>query len=185
MRSKTTSHRVFLTSCLLLVAAGCGPETVSPDWHRVDPPLEAPPFTLPTLDGGSMSLSDARGRVAIVEFWATWCGPCRSSLPSLEVIYKRYRDRGATVLLLNEGESAEAVNQWTERRFTAPILLDQTEAVGRQYGVEGLPRLFMLDRDGRIIYEHAGYGGGLEQNLSLILDQLLSPKEGKKVNGHG
>ncbi len=111
-----------------------------------------------------------------MEFWATWCGPCRFSLPSLEVIYKRYRNRGVTVLLINDGETPEAVRKWAKRRFTAPILLDQSQEVVNRYGVTGIPRLFIVDQDGRLIYAHEGYGGGLEKNLSLILEELLTPK---------
>ena len=126
------------------------------------------------LDGSPAKLSDYRGRVVIMEFWATWCGPCRFSLPSLEVIYKQYHDRGVTVLLLNQGESGEAVRAWTGRRFTAPILLDADNGVARQYEVESIPRLVVVDQQGRIVYLHQGYGGGLERNLKLILDELLS-----------
>ena len=162
-----------LASVMAALLSSCGPESITADWHRVDPPLQAPPFTLPTLDGTSISLSDVRGRIVLVEFWATWCGPCRFSLPSLEVIYKRYRGRGVTALLIDEGERSETVKAWAKRQFTAPIALDRDGAVGQRYGVDSLPRLFILDREGRILYAHAGYGGGLEQNLSLILNALL------------
>lgn len=179
------SWKALIFSVFTLLLGGCGPERITSDWQHFNPPLEAPPFTLPTLEGSSVSLSDLRGRVVLVEFWATWCGPCRFSLPSLEVIYKRYRDRGVTALLINEGEKPETITKWAERRFTATILLDQSAEVGRQYGVEGLPRLFVLDQDGRIVYAHAGYGGGLEQNLTLILNQLLDPHKGKAGDDHG
>jgi thiol-disulfide isomerase/thioredoxin len=162
-------------AALLLLAAGCGPDTVSRDWERVDPPSPAPQFSLPTLAGGEESLAANRGRVVVMEFWATWCGPCRSSLPSLEVIYKKYRDRGVNVLLINEGEGAEAAAEWLGKRYTAPVLLDQDGTVGQQYGVRGIPRLFVIDQEGRLVYAHGGYGGGLEQNLKLILDGLLAP----------
>ena len=135
--------------------------------------MPAPGFTLPQLDGPPVSLSDLRGRVVIMEFWATWCNPCRFSLPSLEVIYKRYRNRGVTVLLINEGEEPDRIHPWAQKRFTAPILLDQEERVGRRYQVTGIPRLFILDQEGRLIYAHEGYGGGLERNLTLILEELL------------
>ena len=158
---------------VLLLAGGCAPDTISSDWHRIEPRVEAPDFTLPQLDGKSVALADLRGRVVIMEFWATWCGPCRFSLPSLEVIYQQYRDRGVTVLLIDQGETAEVVRKWAAKRFTAPILLDRKTEVGAQYEVHGIPRLFLVDRDGRLIYAHAGYGGGLERNLRLILDDML------------
>ena len=158
---------------LLLTLAGCGPNTISRDWHRIEPPVAGPDFTLPLLGGGQLRLADERGHVVIMEFWATWCGPCRFSLPSLDVIYKQYRSRGVTVLLVNAGEPEDAVRKWAGRRFTSPILLDLQQEVGGRYHVEGIPRLFVLDQDGRIVYTHAGYGGGLEWNLKLILSELL------------
>jgi thiol-disulfide isomerase/thioredoxin len=159
---------------IALALLGCEPKTIGADWKRLEPPVPAPGFTLPQLDAGPMSLSDYRGRVVIMEFWATWCGPCRFSLPSLEVIYKGYRDRGVAVLLLNEGEAAETARKWAAGRFTAPILLDQDQRVGALYRVRGIPRLFIVDQQGHLVYAHDGYGGGLERNLKLILEELLA-----------
>ena len=156
------------------VVSGCQSEGISSDWHRMTTPVEAPDFSLQRLDGGTVTLSELRGRVVIVEFWATWCGPCRFSLPSLEVIAKKYRDRGVTVLLINQGEAADAVRAWAGKRFTTPILLDPGTGVAQHYGVSSIPRLFILDQQGRFIYGHQGYGGGLEHNLALILDGLLA-----------
>jgi thiol-disulfide isomerase/thioredoxin len=160
-----------------LLLAGCGPETISRDWHRLEPRIPAGDFTLPQLDGDAVTLSEQRGKVVIMEFWATWCGPCRYSTPSLDVIYKQYRDRGVTVLLINEGESADRVRAWAGQRFTAPILLDQAGEIGRLYHLRGIPRLFVIDQDGDIVYDHAGYRGGLEFNLKLILKELLEDNQ--------
>jgi thiol-disulfide isomerase/thioredoxin len=177
-----TKH-VPLALGLVTLLAGCGPETtIGQDWKRIEPPSAAADFTLPQLDGSPMSLSGERGRVVIMEFWATWCGPCRFSLPSLEVIFKRYRARGVSVLLINEGESADTVRAWTEQRFSAPILMDESREVGRRYRLSSLPRLFIVDQSGRLIYAHDGYGGGLERNLTLILEQLLAGS-GAGANG--
>jgi len=173
--SATAEKRELLPFFLALVLAGCGPRGIGADWKRIEPGVAAIDFELPQLDGPPVKLSDYRGRVVIMEFWATWCGPCRFSLPSLEVIYKRHRDRGLTVLLINEGEEAEVARRWAAKRFTAPILLDRDQAVGARYRVRGIPRLFIVDRAGNLTYAHDGYGGGLERNLTLILDELLAP----------
>ena len=153
---------------------GCQPEGVTSDWHKFESPAPAPDFTLQQLDGGTVRLSELRGRIVIVEFWATWCGPCRFSLPSLDVISKKYQGRGVAVLLINQDETAEAVRTWIGKRITAPILLDEGSMVARLYEVESIPRLVVIDREGRMVYLHQGYGGGLERNLSLILDGLLA-----------
>ena len=152
---------------------GCTPEGITRDWKRVEPPVEAPAFALPTLDGGTIRLSDLRGQVVIMEFWATWCGPCRGSLPSLEAVYKRNRDRGVTVLLVNQAEPVATIRKWLGKRFTAPILLDADGQLSRAYRIQSIPRLFIVDQAGRLVYEHSGYGGGLERNLRLILEDLL------------
>ena len=175
----------FLVSCCLLlvaVVAGCGPETISSDWKRVEPPVAAPDFSLALLGGSSVSLDDLRGKVVVMEFWATWCGPCRQAMPSLDAIYRRYRDQGAVILLVNQGEDPETVRAWTKGRFRAPILLDQDQRVGARYGVRGLPQLFVIDQEGRVVYIHSGYGGGLEYNLKLVLTELL---ESEKKAEHG
>ena len=164
-----------LAGGLFLVVSGCEPRGLTRDWERIDPSVAAVDFSLPQPDGAPIRLSDLKGRVVVMEFWATWCGPCRASLPSLEIIAKRYRRRGVTVLLINEQESASDVRAWTRRRFSASrILLDDDGVVAHQYQVEGIPRLFLVDPNGQVLYEHAGYGGGLERHLTVILDQLLA-----------
>jgi thiol-disulfide isomerase/thioredoxin len=157
----------------LAVGPACGPDRLTGDWKRIDPPVPAPEFTLAQLEGEPASLSGFRGRVVIMEFWATWCGPCRYSTPSLEAIYKRHRDRGVAVLLINEGETVERIRRWAGKRFTAPILLDQDGSVSGRYGVGGIPALFVVDQAGRLVYRHGGYGGGLERSLRVILEELL------------
>jgi peroxiredoxin len=170
----------------VVCVGGCEPEGIGADWRRIEPKVAAPGFTLPQLSGGQVSLADYRGRVVILEFWATWCGPCRFSVPSLDVVYKRYRDRGLQVLLINEGEEAEKVRRWALRRFTAPILLDQGSRVGARYGVSGIPQLYVVDQEGRLVFAHDGYSGGLERNLKLILEELLPPvREPSAPAAHG
>jgi peroxiredoxin len=158
---------------VLLLLTSCGSNRLAGDWQPLNPPIPAPEFTLQKLDGGSVTLSELRGRVILMEFWATWCGPCRHSTPSLDVIYRRFHDRGVEVLLVNAGEAPEAVRHWAERRFTATILLDPDHSVARLYGVSGIPRLVIIDQEGRILYDKSGYRGGLEQNLTILLNELL------------
>ena len=167
-----------MKKCLTLFAvgilAGCGSDHLGTAWQRIEPPIAAPEFRLPTLQGEVAQLSDYRGQVVILEFWATWCGPCRSSLPSLEVMSKRYRDRGVTVLLVNQQESAKDIHRWTKQRYTVSILLDERGEVATSYGVDGIPQLFVINQQGQMVYRHGGYGGGLERNLALILEELLA-----------
>src|SRR3989338_2643647 len=168
MRSKLW----LVIGLIVLAATGCG--SPPPEWPRLDPPIAAPDFTLSQLDSGTVSLSDLRGQVVIMEFWATWCSPCRFSTPSLDVIYRKFRDRGVTVLLMNQDETAETVRTWVDGRFQAPILLDQDRRVAGRYGVGGIPRLFIVDQAGKILYARSGYGGGLERDLDRKSTRLNS-----------
>jgi len=182
-RQKVQKNFCFLLTALCILEAcflitGCGkPTTIGKDWEVIQPPVTIPDFALTQLDGTSLRISELRGDVVIMEFWATWCGPCRFSLPSLEVIYKKYQDRDVTVVLINEGEDIETIEEWMEDRFTATVLLDEDESVGRMFNLRGLPRLFVINQDGAMVYAHEGYGGGLEHNLELILEDLLSNNE--------
>ena len=164
---------VALSALLVLLLGGCAD---SGEWTRLEPPRPAADFTLPQLDGPPITLSELRGRVVLVEFWATWCGPCQMSTPSLDVIYRRYRDKGVSVLLVNQGESADEIRAWKkQRKLQAPILMDEKMEVSRLYQVTGIPTLLIIDQAGQLLYEHGGYEGRLEHNLKLVLDQLLAP----------
>ena len=175
-----------LTSALLLLlAASCGPDGLSKEWERVEPPAPAADFSLQALDGSTVSLSSQKGRIVLLEFWATWCGPCRFSTPSLDVIYRKYKDRGVSVLLVNHGEEADVIRKWAKTRFVAPILLDPQKQVTFLYQADALPKLFVIDQQGRIVYVHEGYGGGLEASLKLILDEMLAPPGDAPVKAAG
>jgi peroxiredoxin len=151
--------------------SGCGGAT---PWQPLDPPVPAPEFSLPGLTGQTVRLSDYRGRIVVMEFWATWCGVCRQTMPSLELLYRRYRDRGVEVLLVDMGEEPKRVKRWAGSRFESTIVLDERNRAARAYGVSGIPALFVIDAMGLIRYTKTGYGGGLERDLTGILDGLLA-----------
>lgn len=117
------------------------------------PGYRAPAFTLPTIDGGVASLTQFRGRAVILNFWATWCPPCRAEMPALQRVYARYADRGLVVLGLNATASDDpaAVRAFQQHYgLTFPILLDESGKVNRIYGVSALPTTFFIGPDGRI-----------------------------------
>jgi len=164
--------RLLFLCVIAALLHGCQPATST--WKPLAAPVTAPDFTLPVLTGGTVTLSGLRGQVVVMEFWATWCGPCRFSTPSLDAVYRKFRDRRVSVLLINEGEDADRVRAWVQGRFQAPILLDADTRVGWQYGVQGIPRLFVVDQAGQIVYVRSGYSGGLERNLEAAITQLLT-----------
>lgn len=113
----------------------------------------APDFTLPTLDGDEVTLSDLRGRVVIINLWTAWCPPCREEMPAIDQVYGQYREQGLVVLGLNstfqdDEQTAAAFVQ--ELGLTFPILLDRTGAVSRRYQLQALPTTYFVDRQGII-----------------------------------
>ena len=109
-------------------------------------------FTLNLLDGDSVSLSSYRGSVVILNFWATWCPPCRAEMPSMEALYQRYKDRKLEMLAVNLGESANAVRSFVQKSgYTFPVMLDGNNRIGGIYGVEAIPTTFIIDNEGKII----------------------------------
>lgn len=113
----------------------------------------APDFTLDTLDGNQVTLSELRGRIVVINFWATWCLPCREETPALEKAYKQYKDSDAVILgvnLTNQDLVRDVESFVQEFGLTYPILLDREGSVGYLYQVNGLPTTFFLNREGVI-----------------------------------
>ncbi|MBP1702880.1 MAG: hypothetical protein H6Q38_1987 [Chloroflexi bacterium] len=116
----------------------------------------APDFALTTLTGESVRLSELKGRVVAVNFWATWCGPCRLEMPLLQTYADRY-PQDLTVLAVNDAEPIEKVQPYVDDLgLSFPILLDEKELVTRLYRVRGFPTTIFIDRDGKIRYQHLG-----------------------------
>lgn len=109
-------------------------------------------FTLPRLEGGDASLSDYEGSVVLLNFWATWCPPCREELPSMVRLQERLGEENFTILAVSLREERELVSSFLEENgFDLPVLLDTTGAVGTQYGVRGIPTSYVVDSDGRVL----------------------------------
>ena len=136
----------------------------------------APDFTLSTLDGGKVTLSDLRGQAVLINFWATWCGPCRLEMPELVRAYQTYEGDGLIVLALNTttSDSLTDVRAFAEEfRLPFPILLDETGRVsGDLYRVSGLPKSIFIDRKGIIarVYLGAMTRKQIDQFVTEILE---------------
>jgi thiol-disulfide isomerase/thioredoxin len=117
-------------------------------------------FTLGSLDGSRQSLSSFKGKVVFLSFWATWCGPCKEELPSIQALYGKLSGKGFVVLAVDLGENTSKVSQFVkEHNLTFPILLDTDSAVGATFGTSSIPTNYILDRSGRIIARIVGYDG--------------------------
>lgn len=124
----------------------------------------APDFALETPDGANMRLSDFRGQVVLINFWATWCPPCREEMPAIQSVYDRYRDQGLTVLAVNLLETNAEVTEFTDGLgLTFPILMDRNAEVFFLYQVRGLPTTFFLDRAG--VIQSIKIGGPMSEDF--------------------
>lgn len=177
-----TANNLFLASMVLvlafLMARRQGVILDSPPMQVKAPGQrngEAPEFALADLAGNRVRLSDHRGHVVLLNFWATWCPPCRAEMPSMEKLYQAYRDRGLLILAI----SGDRTGQSTVEAFvqevgvTFPILLDPANEVFAQYGVRGLPTSYLLDRQGRIVSAEAGARDWNSQVARRVVEALL------------
>jgi thiol-disulfide isomerase/thioredoxin len=136
----------------------------------------APDFSLDDLDGRSHTLSEYRGKVVLLNFWASWCPPCRLEMPSIERLYQLKLRRPFMVLGINQGETSEnafASLGMFKPMPTFPILLDSKSQVAKSYAVQGLPSSFLLDRDGKIVLRTEGARDFSSAALLKFIEDLL------------
>jgi peroxiredoxin len=109
-------------------------------------------FTATDLQGKSWTLKDLKGKVVLVNFWATWCPPCQKEMPDLEALYDQYKDQGFVIIAFSEDDETNKVAPFiAERKITYPILLDPGQKIGNQFQVNGIPKSFLYDRDGKLV----------------------------------
>jgi len=165
MHSFVNASRALVGIALLALAAGSIAVT------KKDP---APDFTLRSLEGGNLRLEEYRGQVVLINFWASWCGPCRQEMPILDQLHQRYEDTGFAVLGVNvEGEDRPARKIVDESRVTFPVLIDEGQKVSELYGLEAMPSTYVVDRDGNVRYVHRGYKPGDESKYVEVVKALI------------
>jgi len=125
--------------------------------------LPAPQFTLGARSGQNVSLAQYKGQVVMLNFWASWCGPCRQEMPLLESIYKKYNRLGFTLIGVNVEPDSNAANDWLKQTpVSFPILYDKESRVSKMYDVAGMPSTVIIDRAGKVRVLHRGYKPGDE-----------------------
>lgn len=134
----------------------------------------APTFTLPSRSGDMVSLEDLRGQVVMINFWASWCGPCRQEMPLLDQMHKRYSSLGFTLLGVNVEANTKDAERWlADTPVSFPVLFDKDSKVSQLYNVSAMPSTVFIDRKGNLRYLHRGYKPGDESEYLNQIRALL------------
>lgn len=136
--------------------------------------VQAPAFTLQSVDGQTVSLAQFKGDVVMINFWASWCGPCRQEMPLLDNIYKQYKDMGFTLIGVNVEPDSSSANAWLKKTpVSYPILYDPKSQVSQLYQVQAMPTTVIIDRKGIVRYMHNGYLPGDENQYMNSIRALI------------
>jgi peroxiredoxin len=171
MNIRSIACRLFslriVASVAFVVVAGSASSAIAPT-------TPAPDFSLHAMSGPNMRLKDQRGRVVMVNFWATWCAPCQQEMPQLNRLYQKYRSSGFVLLGVNvDDDSSKAADLATKLGITFPVLLDADKTVSKLYDVSTMPSTMLIDRDGKVRYVHRGYLAGYEDAYEKQIRELL------------
>jgi peroxiredoxin len=160
-----------VTVCVLTLGLALAPAAALPA-PAASSGSPAAAFQLPAAAGDPVSLADLKGQVVLINFWASWCGPCRQEMPVLDQMYRKYKAAGFTLLGVNvEPKSGDALTFLKATPVSFPILFDTQSKVSTLYEVSGMPSTVIVDRKGNVRYVHHGYKPGDE---SQYLDQIRS-----------
>ena len=163
---KASVTRLLLGAVLALVSAT--------NALAIAPATKAPDFTLRTMDGPNMRLQEQRGRVVLMNFWATWCGPCRQEMPHMNRLYEKYKSSGFVILGVNVDEDPKnAAGVAAKLGVKFPVLWDTDKNVSKLYELSTMPSTVLIDRDGKVRFIHRGYLSGYEETYDKQIRELL------------
>ncbi len=134
--------------------------------------LPAPNFKLPSLSGGEISLSQYKGKIVMLDFWATWCGPCRMTMPLLERLQKEYPNN-LVLLAINLQEPKDVVRDYVRTQgINSQVLLDEEGSVGESYGTSSIPMQILVDRSGIVRHIQLGFNPRMSSELRAEIEKL-------------
>ena len=173
-------RHLFIGALFFLMAMGPNPSkggsadtAPSPDAGK-NAYSKAPDFTLKDANGRSVSLSSQKGKVVLINFWATWCPPCKAEMPSMNKLYNEMKARGFEVIAVSTDNSLSAVKDFlSKNRLDFPILFDENKTVARQYHVFSMPTTFLIDRNGMIVDKFFGEEEWTDADIRKKIEKLL------------
>ena len=134
----------------------------------------APDFTLQDLEGNNVTLSELKGNVILLDFWATWCGPCVMAMPHIDKLHQDYKDRAVKVYAVNQREAREKIEPFLKsKKLSLPVLLDPNGDVGKAYGVRGIPTTVLIGKDGTILKVMVGFDPNADEAIKQIIEEQL------------
>jgi thiol-disulfide isomerase/thioredoxin len=172
---------IFVLLGLIVLTAFASATTVTAEEFRqmgLQPPkqrLESIDFELQDLSGSTRRLSDYRGKVVFLNFWATWCGPCRFEMPSMEKLYRRFKDKGLEIVAVNLQEDRASVQRFVDQYgLSFPVLLDTTGRIGATYGARSIPTTYIVGRDGFVLAGTVGTREWDDEEYLSFFEKLLA-----------
>jgi thiol-disulfide isomerase/thioredoxin len=137
--------------------------------------LQAPDFTVKTLKDQSTTLSSLKGSVVLVNLWATWCPPCRKEMPSIENLYKKYKNKNFKIMAISSGEEKKTVTDFLKKTpYSFPIYLDPDDSAVSQYSTGSIPSTYLIDKNGNAVARLVGAYEWDSPEFSAIVDELLA-----------
>ena len=148
---------IWFAAILLIYTTNVGADKNIQTLPKLAEPFIAPDFTLKGEDGNTYRLKDYRGKIVILNFWATWCPPCREEMPSMERAWRQIKDKGIVMLGINVGEDADTIFEFTgQYSMTFPLPMDINGEVVKQYPIRGLPTTYIIDPAGMATHRAVG-----------------------------
>jgi thiol-disulfide isomerase/thioredoxin len=151
---------------LVMIAVACGSREQAKQSDTVD-------FTLYSIDGVEYTLSEFNGQVVIIDFWATWCPPCRNSIPAFIKLYEKYHEQGFTILGISLDNDEQALRDYSKQmKIPYPVLVGNKE-IAKAYQVSGIPKTIFLDKKGNVRKTQVGFAPELEVQFDQLVNSLL------------
>jgi peroxiredoxin len=182
VKSLFSNYLIILKFFTALVLLSCASISLAQDTSRFRPwNGPTPSLALKDTDGKARDLNDYRGKVVIVNFMATWCGPCLEEMPSLQKLRERFRSKGLEVIAVNTGETESKASKFAQDlRIKFPVLVDQESDAKDAWKVNGIPATFLVDTSGKIAYRVLGEIDWLDDEPVALIEGLLPT--GQKTN---